>query len=178
MYSVYKNCNMPFNPSKTFDYIGYFGPKILFFATLYLLFPNKMMLAIYIAGFFINLWLNVGLKMVFLEPRPASTSHSFKYDLSEKYTNVKELSAHAYGMPSGHAQTVFYSVAYIHYALHNMTTTIIYTLIALNTLRQRVEYKNHSIKQVICGSIVGLIFGYFVYALYYHPEWINLSQTR
>ena len=77
MYSVYKNCNMPFNPSKTFDYIGFFGPKILFFATLYLLFPNKMMLAIYIAGFFINLWLNVGLKMVFLEPvnnPPVSTT--------------------------------------------------------------------------------------------------------
>ena len=164
---------MPFKLSKVFDYMGYFGPKILFFTTLYFLFANKMMMAIYIAGFFINLLLNKGLKSIFVEPRPSSNCHSFNYDLSEKYTHVKELGVHKYGMPSGHAQTVFYSVAFIYYALHNMTTTIIYAFIALNTLRQRIEYKNHTTKQVICGAVVGFLMGYLVYAFYYHPEWIN-----
>lgn len=171
---MYSYCNMPFNPSKTLDYMGYFGPEILFFVTLWLIFSNKMMIAIYIAGFCINLWLNDGLKSLFSEKRPLSNFHKFEYNLSEKYINIKELGAHEYGMPSGHAQAIFYSVAFIHYALHNTMTTIIYALIALNTMRQRVEYKKHSVKQVICGAVVGFSVGYLVYALYYHPEWITL----
>ena len=170
MYSYYK---MPFKLSNIFDYIGYFGPDLLFFITLWIIFSNKMMIAIYIAGFCINLWLNECLKLVFTEKRPSSNFHKFEYDLSEKYINVKELGTHEYGMPSGHAQAIFYSVAFIHYAIHNTMTTVIYALIALNTMRQRVEYKNHSVKQVICGAVVGFLVGYLVYALYYHPEWIN-----
>lgn len=161
------------DPLKLLHYIGYYGPDILFFVTFTLLFSDKMMIAVYIAGFFINLWLNEGLKSIFVEQRPSQRCHSFNYDFTEKYTNVKELGAHEYGMPSGHAQAIFYSVAFIHFVLKNTNITLGYLLIALNTMYQRVLYKNHSIAQVFAGAAFGWLFGYFIYAIYYQPQWLT-----
>ena len=66
-------------------------------------------------------------------------------------------------MPSGHAQAIFYSTAYIIGALHNFKISALFLLLSFNTIIQRVRYKNHTIAQVIVGSIIGIIVGYGFY---------------
>jgi membrane-associated phospholipid phosphatase len=80
--------------------------------------------------------------------------------------NGRRLGFDRFGMPSGHAQSVFFSTAFIYFALKNVKISLFYLLISLNTLYQRVKYKNHSIGQVIIGSLVGSVIGYafFKYA--------------
>ena len=66
-------------------------------------------------------------------------------------------------MPSGHAQNVFYSVTFILFALQNLSITSIYLLIAILTSYQRIKYNMHTLLQIICGSIIGILFGYLFY---------------
>ena len=68
-------------------------------------------------------------------------------------------------MPSGHSESAFYSTSYIHFALKNENITFIYTVFSLITLSQRVYFKYHTVLQVIIGSIVGIVFSYFIYYL-------------
>ena len=49
------------------------------------------------------------------------------------------------------------------FAMHDPIITIIYLIIALNTGYQRIKYKNHSLMQVICGSVIGAVMGYCFY---------------
>ena len=68
-----------------------------------------------------------------------------------------------FGMPSNHAQKAFYSTIFIHLALKNIYVTLLYLIISLITMYQRVENKSHSVVQVIAGAMVGGIFAYFIY---------------
>jgi membrane-associated phospholipid phosphatase len=68
-------------------------------------------------------------------------------------------------MPSGHAQSAFFSTIFIYLALKDIRITIGYLFIALLTIYQRVLFKEHSVIQVLAGAIVGILFGGFIYLM-------------
>lgn len=144
---------------KIIDTIGYFGPQILAITSGFLLFKKPTLLTMYFFGFIINSLLNLVLKGIIKQPRPSEDKHLFNIWLH----NEMKTDRHWYdrfGMPSGHAESVFYSTVFIFFALKNNNITILYLIISLNTLFQRIKYKNHTVSQVIVGSIVGAILAF------------------
>uniref|UniRef100_A0A6C0B1U7 Phosphatidic acid phosphatase type 2/haloperoxidase domain-containing protein n=1 Tax=viral metagenome TaxID=1070528 RepID=A0A6C0B1U7_9ZZZZ len=141
------------------DLKGYLGPFLLFVTTLYCLRNKVTLLSIYTVGYIVSIGINIILKLLIQQPRPSEDRALF-YSM---IANKKRLGYDQYGMPSGHAQSVFYSTVFIHYALRDPLTTFCYLFVALNTCYQRIEYKNHTVLQVIVGSIVGAIIGWGFY---------------
>jgi len=141
------------------DALGYYGPYLAFLLSIFLLYTSKTFLIIYLIGFIINMLVNYVLKGIIMEARPAAKSPIQNPLLSNK----PHKGSHIYGMPSGHAEGIFYSTAYIIAALHNFKISALFLLLSLNTITQRVRYKNHTVAQVIVGSIVGIIVGYGFY---------------
>lgn len=148
---------------KMFAYIGFHGPFILFICTFFLLLQKKTLLTTYVLGYIFNIITNYVLKQEIREKRPSNRFHSFHLDGRETYIELPHLGAHEYGMPSGHAQCVGYSVVFSWFALHQPYITLLYTIAGLNTIYQRVKYKAHTWKQVGVGSILGALIGYLVF---------------
>jgi membrane-associated phospholipid phosphatase len=146
---------------KVVDLIGVSAPQILFFVSCYLLWNKPVFLNYYIGGFFINTILNLLLKGIIRQPRPSEDIKLFNLAVN----NGKRMGFDVYGMPSGHAQLAFYSTIFIYLALKNKKIAFVFLLISMISLYQRVKYKNHTILQVIVGSGVGALFGYFIYYL-------------
>jgi membrane-associated phospholipid phosphatase len=143
-----------------FDYIGFYGPNILFILSLVVL-RNKMnLMLVYVVGFIANTLLNHILKGAFQQPRPTEEIHLFQ--MEQLYR--KQIGFDRYGMPSGHAQSVLYSTAFIYYAFKNIKVTTLYLIVSLMTLYQRVKFKNHTVFQVIIGSLVGFLVGFSFYS--------------
>ena len=103
--------------------------------------------------------MNFLIKGIVKQPRPKGDYDVFKPN--EKHS--ARISTDIYGMPSGHSQHALYSVVFIHLVLKNTNITLLYILISLATLYQRVKYRNHYIIQVIVGGIIGSILAYYMY---------------
>jgi membrane-associated phospholipid phosphatase len=155
---------MNFKLSKLFDYIGFSAPYFLIPVTLFLIIHKKMATIVFIAGYIGNMILNTALKLCFQEPRPSLIQHSFALDFSDVYKNADELGPHEYGMPSGHSQTVWFITTFITMALKNHTISLVYAVISICTMIQRVQYNNHTMSQVLAGMIVGSLFAYWLYS--------------
>jgi len=156
---------------KSIDTIGYLGPQLLFFASIYFLFDKLAYLSVYFVGFFLNILLNVILKSLIQEPRPTEDKRLFNLEL----LNKRRIGHDRYGMPSGHAEGVFYSTVFIFLTLKNKWIGFTYFLISLITCYQRVAYKNHTFQQVLIGSIVGAFMGFF---FYYYGNHILKGRLR
>ena len=92
-----------------FDHIGYYGPIIFIFINILSLWKRMPYLYSYIFFFIIDDFINRILKLSFREPRPNNQIHYDKH--FDKY-----IGAHIYGMPSGHAQSIFYSISFLYLA--------------------------------------------------------------
>jgi membrane-associated phospholipid phosphatase len=136
--------------------IGFFGPIILFFITISYLLYNKIYnhLVLYILFFIINIKLNNGIKIWWKEERPIGGKSFY----GEKYTG-----ANKYGMPSGHAQSVFYSLVFLYLVSKSMNLMILSLIVSVLTIYQRWIYNRHTLKQLFVGSLIGCVFAYFVY---------------
>jgi membrane-associated phospholipid phosphatase len=145
--------------TRTVDYIGYLGPFLLLSATIILLKNKWTLLSVYVVGYVLNLIINIILKELIKQPRPSEDLSIFNASVA----HGKRISFDRYGMPSGHATSVFYSTAFIFFALKSPAISIIYLLISINTSHQRIKYKNHTLMQVICGAILGSIMAYLAY---------------
>ena len=73
------------------------------------------------------------------------------------------LGSDVFGMPSGHAQTSFYILAFIYLVTRNIVLSSVLLLLSVIVVVQRVVYNEHTIIQVLVGSIVGGLFGIIVY---------------
>ena len=144
---------------KLFQYTGFYGPQILFIFSIFFLRKKINFMIIYIIGFVINILLNYFLKGLFQQPRPTDEIHLFK--MEELYR--KKLGFEKYGMPSGHAQMVFYSTIFNYYLLGDVKIAFLYLIISLITCYQRIENKNHTLFQVIIGSFVGMFVGFIFF---------------
>ncbi len=141
------------------NFIGFHGPEILFITSVSYLYAQNSYTTIYIIGFIINNLINYILKGLFAQPRPTDDTHLFK--LEKLYRKI--MSFEKYGMPSGHAQSVFYSTIFTYFALKNNMLLLGCLSISLITIYQRVQSEQHFLLQTIVGAIIGGIIGYAFY---------------
>ena len=147
------------------NHIGNSGSIILLLFSIILLYNKPTTLFFYCLGFLINSLLNIFLKLAIKQPRPSENERLFYLKLNNGYN----IEFNKYGMPSGHAQSVLYSLVFIYFASnYNKKITLLYLLISLITCYQREEYMYHTIFQVFIGIIIGLLVGYLFYMLSKH----------
>ena len=155
---------------KLITYIGGYSPIALLFTTIAIFYrENKpQTLVIYMLGFVLNVVLNIILKYIIQEPRP------FKSEAEERMFKVaksrgKLFEFNTYGMPSGHAQMAAYSFAFL--ALYQgqakglTSVLILYFVLTLATMYQRVDERYHTNSQVLVGAFIGSLFAYLMYFL-------------
>lgn len=146
---------------------GKIGPLTLFFISIYLLRNKSNLLYYYICGFFLSSILNLVLKGIIKEPRPSEDPKLFNIALkhSIRFRFINGYPHDIFGMPSGHAQSAFFSTIFIYLALKDIGITLFYLFIALLTMYQRVLFNSHTVTQVFAGAIVGILFGGFIYVM-------------
>ena len=148
-----------------FHQLGEYAPFILIFATILLLHKKPYFQFYYIVFLFVNTLLNTFLKQLIQQPRPSVDKKHFARILekNKKYVSSFGFPYGIYGMPSGHAQSVFFSTAYAWFTFRNVPLVIIFSLLSLLSICQRVVYNHHTVMQVIVGSLVGLMVGSLAY---------------
>ena len=150
---------------KGMKYTGKYGPLILFFPTVFLLWNKKNALMYYVLGFFLNSISNVFLKLLFRQPRPSDDKQKFDLalDKGRRFLFDSGIPYDVFGMPSGHSQSVAFTLVFVFISIPNNAYRMFCLLIALITLWQRVQYRHHTIMQVTVGSVVGGLFAYFMF---------------
>ena len=88
----------------------------------------------------------------------------FQHEMNRRQT-VDWREYERFGMPSGHSQETAFSFIYIMMVLQNTKITLLYLIIMLFTMFQRIYTKRHFIVQVFVGGSIGLFMGYFFYYL-------------
>lgn len=141
------------------DFLGYFGPQLLFFLSIYLLYSTKTYLIVYVVTMVCSSLLNFVIKGIVKQSRPKEDLDIF----NPEKKHSPRIASDIYGMPSGHSQHVFLSTTYIYLVLKNINLTLFYFVFSLLTLVQRVRYRNHTIKQVVVGGFVGVLLAYVAY---------------
>jgi len=140
-----------------FDTVGFYGPILLFFIVVYSLWDRQKYVLFYLLCFFINTILNKFLKIVFRQARP---ENPIPFSSIEKYKNEER-----FGMPSGHAQSIFFSIVYLYNLKHSIPLLFSNLFIASLTLYQRWKYRRHTVEQLASGSVIGGLFAWAVYSL-------------
>ena len=150
-----------------FDEFGKFGPLILIFLSMYLLWDSNNLFFYYIVGIFSDSILNLILKGTLQQPRPSEDIKQFNLALShgKRFLFKDGIPHDIFGMPSGHSQSSLFSTVYIYMCFKKTNILYVYLLISFITVMQRVYFNYHTVLQVIAGAIVGGGFGYFVYYL-------------
>jgi membrane-associated phospholipid phosphatase len=150
-----------------FNDFGNYGPVILFFLSLFLLWDNHNLFFYYTVGIFVNTVLNLILKAIIQQPRPTEDVKKFNLALThgKRFLFKDGIPFDIFGMPSGHSQSVFFSTIFIFLSLREENLLYFYTLYSLLIISQRIVFNYHTILQVIIGAIVGSLFAYFVYYL-------------
>ena len=158
--------------------IGYFSEVLMLLLLVIVLLPiyqSTHYLIFYIIFFVVNMYLNTVLKQSVKQERP---SHEVKLFASE----VVRKNIQVYGMPSGHSQSVFFSISYLllvlfysdvverggswrdpnqdllhHYPL--LLGLLLFTIASLMFV-QRLVYRNHTPVQLLVGAAVGSATAY------------------
>ena len=144
------------------DGLGFYGPIIVMFIILFALRNQPKYMWVYFIAIFANNYFNQYLKLLFLEERPKNPIPFSKY---EQYKN-----AESYGMPSGHASSIGFSIIYLLLVKSHSIWLPVCIFIGILTMYQRVKYRRHTIEQVCMGAIAGGICGWIVYSL--ATQWI------
>jgi len=137
------------------DYIGYMGPIINSVITLTTLLDKQKYLLSFIFGSIINNSLNEYIKNWIKQQRPHKP---IPYIDDSQIKGVQ-----IYGMPSGHAQIVAFSTAFLYLTKGNLTLLLISLFIAIVTLYQRWSFRRHTIEQLIVGIIIGASSAYILF---------------
>lgn len=138
------------------DYVGFFGPLLLFCVSIWKLSGRIPFLYGYLGLFLASTLINKALKLVFKEPRPEGS----RTIIGEPYQGADE-----YGMPSGHAQSVCFSATYLYLVTKNVLWLALELCVVALTMIQRWKYKNHSTVQLFVGASVGVFWGYYGYQM-------------
>ena len=157
---------------KVLKYTGNYGPLILFFPSVFLLWNKKNMLFYYVLGFFLNSVSNVVLKLLIRHPRPSDDKQKFELAINQGryFLFDSGIPYDVFGMPSGHSQSVAFTVVFVCMTINNNAYKLFCVLVAAITLRQRVEYNHHTAMQVCVGTVVGGVIA----ILMFHMNKTNL----
>jgi membrane-associated phospholipid phosphatase len=145
--------------------IGEYGPLILLLCSIFLLRNKHNLLFYYVLFFGISIVLNIVLKGLIQQPRPSIDAKTFQLMMKnkERYVSKHGMPYDIFGMPSGHSQSVLFSTVFIYFCLRDFKVLLVYIVISLITLCQRVIDNHHSVMQVIVGSSIGIVLGYIAY---------------
>lgn len=147
--------------------LGFWGPYLLIISTSFaLIIYDYEYLKIYLFFSVVGTILNSILKSIIRQPRPKNQRHLYNFEHNQ--THGQE-----FGMPSGHAQNVFYSLFTVLFKIPNIYFMLSTLLVACNTCWQRWVYRNHTIFQIIMGSITGII----VFCIANEVSKFNLHST-
>jgi membrane-associated phospholipid phosphatase len=129
------------------------------------LWNKKNLLYYYLIGAFLNTIVNITLKGYIQQPRPSDNEKLFKIAFKNvKSTIFKQGTPYdIFGMPSGHAQSCFYSTFFILFALKNRYIFTIYLFFSLLITFQRICFSYHTVFQMFVGCAVGSIIAYLIY---------------
>ena len=147
------------------DKIGFFGPIVLILLTITQLWNRPGYMVGYLVFLFINNAFNGFLKIMVKQDRPNG---------SKSIINEPSGGVHKYGMPSLHAQSVFYSMAYLYLTKTTPEILIIASFIIALTLYQRWSYKQHTLEQLIVGSVIGISVAYI--GFFVTTKWLHTSS--
>jgi len=150
-----------------FNLLGNFAPLILLFVSFFLLWNKPNLFFYYTVGVFCNAILNIIIKGLIQQPRPTEDSKLFYLALThgKRFIFKDYVPFDIFGMPSGHVQSVFFSTVFVYLSLQKTSILYFYLAISFISMIQRVVYNYHTILQVIVGSIVGGLFGYYDFYL-------------
>jgi hypothetical protein len=151
---------MDFDLIKIIDTVGQNGPILTLLITCVNLISQKKYLISFLICIFINHYLNGILKSTIREPRPGrprSNESETKIDL---VGNIDK-----YGMPSYHAQSVFFSTTFLYLVQKNPAMLFFEFVICTITLYQRFKYKLHDMRQLAVGSFIGIGFAFLCFTL-------------
>jgi membrane-associated phospholipid phosphatase len=146
---------------------GTYGPIILLFLSMFLLWNNHNLFFYYTLGIFVNTILNIILKTIIQQPRHSEDITKFNLALThgKRFLFKDGIPFDIFGMPSGHSQSAFFSTVFIYLSLRQSNLLYFYTLFSLLIISQRIVFNYHTFLQVIIGAIIGSLFAYFVYYL-------------
>ena len=152
--------------------IGYQGPNILLALIIGgLAWQHNTQPTVYLAviGWQIaNHLLNVVIKNTLKSHRPDSPTAEFD-KLKETITLKNYLIIHRnFGMPSGHAQSVWSELTFIAFYFKSPLLTTASAIQMCITLWQRYNAQRHSIKQLVVGSLIGIGVGLGFYHVFPH----------
>lgn len=151
--------------TSSYDLTNYdYGNKLLFLLSIVFLYDKKTYLIFYVVGAVLNYLLNTILKLVFKQPRPTENMKLFQQEMNRR-ESVDWREYERFGMPSGHSQETAFSFIYITMVLQNTKITLLYLIIMLFTMFQRIYTKRHFFIQVLLGGTIGLCMGYIFYYL-------------
>ena len=140
-------------------HLGVSGPYIIFIYALYVLRNKNNYLSVYCIGFVINIIINLLLKAIIRQPRPSYDKPEINIiDALGKYPPFN-----VYGMPSGHAQLISFTLYYLFLVTKSYNVFWITLILLTITGYQRVLSTKHTLLQVFVGTILGLLIGYFFY---------------
>jgi membrane-associated phospholipid phosphatase len=134
------------------DYIGFFGPIIVIIISIIKLWNQPQYLFGYACFEVINGIINSILKSLIRQERPEGG----RSIINEKYTG-----ANIYGMPSSHTQNVAFSTIYLYLVKRSPIYLILESFILALTFYQRWKYKRHTVEQLMVGTGIGAVIGYF-----------------
>jgi membrane-associated phospholipid phosphatase len=151
-------------------YIGNYGPFILFVSSVFFIWNSRKssMLNYYVFGIFLSGVINVVLKLLIRQPRPSDDKQKFDLTLrSDRRMFIFDngVPYDVFGMPSGHAQSIGFSLVFVFLTIPNNSFRMFCIAISLITLWQRVHYNHHTVLQVFIGTVVGGLFAYFIFCL-------------
>jgi len=165
------------NPIYVVDYAGLYSYKIMFFAAVAVLLvaAKYNLLATYVFFYYITYFIIKTLKPTLREPRPpafqdlpAGAPKFMREDLSGPIEK--------YGMPSGHAASTVYTLAFAAATLLKERGRGAATFkpwffwmggfIAAAAYYQRYTYNRHTAGQLFAGTVVGGTIGYIAIQFY------------
>ena len=132
--------------------VGYFGEYITFIITCALIFNQHIFFIFYIIFFILNRIVNQYIKKIFKGERP---NNPLKFLESDTFSKKK------YGMPSGHSQLTFFSIVYCCLVTNHFLLWMV--LIGFIVVYERYKFNNHTIDQLVYGSVFGAALGFVCY---------------
>jgi membrane-associated phospholipid phosphatase len=158
-----------------------YGPIIIIIISIFNLLSKQTYLFFYIIGIVVNTILNFTLKYIIKEKRPSlfykeNNLSEIAADISKK--NDYLIPIHAYGMPSGHAQNLGFSLGFMFLFIKNSYLLWIYLIISLITLFERYVNHKHSIIQLLIGFFIGIIIGFIFYKIANHSIKGYISRKK
>jgi len=145
-----------------FSNFGTLGPFILIVFASYLLWDKYNLFFYYEIGVVISAILNLILKGIIKQPRPCEDLKEFNLAIKNGHRFVFKngIPYDIFGMPSGHSQSTIFTTTFIFLALKNTKITLIFLVVSLLTMYQRVKYKHHTFTQVVVGALTGILYAY------------------